>query len=237
MGFFFLGTQGVLRAEDCGVRGYDGNKIVKLDCEVTADPSIPPTSMLRVAIPGPLGGVAIHGLILVDPILSSGVPNPIASNFRVSYTSSSTVVIKAISFIPSVIATCEDLQMVGFHPAYPLTENYTLPSGGLDCSATDPSKWGTSQYAGKLWELGYDGRYGSNGKDGVPREGDDKGSAVETALSSANLGVQGFRPIGKEVSYSGTSSGGLVGIGSSITLKNSYSSVSVTGGERWRSCR
>ena len=96
-------------AEDCGLRGYDGTDIVKLDCE--PDGTTPP-SPLRIRT-----STGIHGIKLVD--LTSPA-SPEAAKFRVRYTGASgNAVIKAIGLVPISISSCEELQMIGFHPKYP----------------------------------------------------------------------------------------------------------------------
>ena len=82
---FCSAFQSLLRAEDCGIRGYDGSAIVKLDCEV----SPPAPSALRVAIKSG-SGTEMRSLTLVDPKIpgpvSGLIDNPAASKFRVSYS-------------------------------------------------------------------------------------------------------------------------------------------------------
>ena len=189
-------------AEDCGVRGYDGGSaILKFDCQDAATFATSP-SPLRVSVTQN-GTTTIRGIILVDPETSPGVPNPLASKFRVRYTDTSAFpnvdVIKAIGYIPPGISTCEELQMIGYHPNYPVTGTYKL-STDISCSLTNPAMQGSidcskaSSTPGSLWKCGYAARF-PNGVDGIPGGGDDPGSAVATALSQTNLGTQGFKPI------------------------------------------
>ena len=185
-------------AEDCGVRGYDGGSaILKFDCQDAATFATSP-SPLRVSVTQN-GTTTIRGIILVDPETSPGVPNPLASKFRVRYTDTSAFpnvdVIKAIGYIPPGISTCEELQMIGYHPNYPVTGAYKL-STDISCSLTNPANQGSidcsraSSTPGSLWKCGYAARF-PNGADGIPSSGDENLSS----LSLANLGTLGFMPI------------------------------------------
>lgn len=193
--------QSLLRAEDCGIRGYDGSNIVKLDCEV----SPPAPSALRVAIKSG-SGTEMRSLTLVDPKIpgpvSGFIDNPAASKFRVSYSESSQTVIKAIGLISAGISTCEELQMIGYHPDYSASSMQL--GSDIDCSKTNPAAAPfncsvTPTPPGSLWQCGYAARY-PNGFDEIALTSDDpvvsgSPSTVATSLSLANLGPQGFRPL------------------------------------------
>jgi len=146
---------------------------------------------------------------------------PNASKFRVRYydTTKSEAAIKAIGKILPGITTCEELQMIGYHPKYPANGNYPL-GGDIPCEATNPSNWTNPEYANKLWQLGYAVRYGPNGFDGQPGGGDDSlpvASSVATALAVGNLGFYGFKPFGNSTTkFSGTFDG------KSKIIKNLY---------------
>lgn len=178
----FSAWPGIAFADDCGARGYDGTAIVKLDCEPAGTT---PSSRLKVRT-----AAGIRGLRLVDPETATGVPNPNASKFRVRYTDTSgKAVIKAIGMISlsSNIASCEELQMIGNHPAYPANGKYKM-GADIDCSATNPSN---PRHAASLWGKGYYAFYKGRGFDGVAGNADDK----IDALSLASLGTKGFRSI------------------------------------------
>lgn len=179
------GWQGMSLADDCGVRGYDGTHIIKFDCEPAAPAS---TSRLKVRI-----STGVRGIKLVDPGTSG------ASKFRVRYTDTSVYpnadVIKAIGYVlPDGMFACEELQMIGYHPAYSLSGVYKLGSD-IDCSATNPAN---VNYATSLWGMGYYEFYKHKGFDGIAgvnpttRLNDDN----VASLSLANLGAKGFKPIG-----------------------------------------
>ena len=199
---FCSAFQSLLRAEDCGIRGYDGSAIVKLDCEV----SPPAPSALRVAIKSG-SGTEMRSLTLVDPKIpgpvSGLIDNPAASKFRVSYSESSQTVIKAIGLISAGISTCEELQMIGYHPDYSASSMQL--GSDIDCSKTNPAAATafdcsvTPTPPGSLWTCGYAARY-PKGFDEIAPTSDDpvvsgSPSTVATSLSLANLGPQGFRPL------------------------------------------
>ena len=177
-------------AEPCGLRGYDGGtKIVEIDCQTAADFANTPSS-LRVRLPSG----AIRGILLVDPG-TVAAPNPAASKFRIHYTKSTGPVISAIAKVRPGISSCEELQMIGFHPDYPITgKNYELAQD-IDCSATNPANWSNPLYANKLWQVGYSVRYGGkgfNGKTDVPRT-----TGYDDDLPDlGDLGEKGFHPLG-----------------------------------------
>jgi|GEM_PF-3523941 uncharacterized protein (TIGR02145 family) len=81
------------------------------------------------------------------------------------------------------ISTCEELQMIGFHPAYPYDGNYQLATN-IDCSATNPS---SPTHATSLWGMGYEAYYGGKGFDGAVGTSDD--------AIGLDLGLKGFKPI------------------------------------------
>lgn len=179
----FLAFCPLLRADDCGLRGYDGNEILKLDCEDSASS----TSQLRVTTQTG----EVRGLKLVE----TNAPN--ASKFRVRYSDASgNPVIKAIGFIPVGISSCEELQLIGFHPNYALSKDYNLATD-IDCSTTNPANQASincsmaSTTPGSLWKCGYTARF-PNGYDKIPASGDENLSA----LNLSALGSKGFKPIG-----------------------------------------
>lgn len=175
----FSAWPGTVRAEDCGVRGRDGADIVKFDC----DPAIPSsTSRLKVRT-----STGVRGIKLVDPGASG------ASKFRVRYTDTSvypnTDVIKAMGKISANgISTCEELQMIGYHPDYSSSGTYKL-GADIDCSATNPA---SSSYKLSLWEIGYDAYYQGKGYDGIGGTSDDS----IPALALTRLKGKGFAPFG-----------------------------------------
>lgn len=182
------------RADDCGLRGYDGTAIIKFNCET----SEPPTSQLRVTTPTG----ATRGITLVEET------NPSASKFRVRLNDGT---IKAIGYItPGSISSCEELQMIGYHPSYPLDRDYTL-GDNINCSATNPDLDPDTkvprnpQYIGSLWQLGYNVYYEGKGFDGNAETTNDNSL---TALDAAELGTKGFKPIGE---YSKPFTGSLDG--------------------------
>ncbi|MDD5226403.1 MAG: GLUG motif-containing protein [Candidatus Omnitrophica bacterium] len=182
---FLCGLCGPLRAEDCGLRGYDGGaEVLKLDCQDAATFATSP-SPFQIR----LSSGEIRGIKLVDPASAN------ASKFRVRYydTALGSDMIMAVGYILPGIASCEELQMIGFHPQYPVSGTYAL-GADIDCSATNPS---SPNYAGSLWQLGYAARY-PDGFDGIPANGDE-GIA---ALSLAD--AKGWQPIG---GFSGTLDG------------------------------
>jgi hypothetical protein len=98
------------------------------------------------------------------------------------------------------ISSCEELQMIGYHPAYPANGNYKVapisPATTIDCSATDITTIDCTvpTTPGCLWEVGYFARFGPNGKDGKVGGGDDATDQIATDLG-ANLQDKGFKPI------------------------------------------
>jgi hypothetical protein len=91
------------------------------------------------------------------------------------------------------VSSCEELQMISYHPAYLNGDTYVLATD-IDCSATDPSD---PDHAASLWGLGYAARY-PNGFDGVAGNNPATGFNDDNIalLSLANLGAKGFRPLG-----------------------------------------
>ncbi len=166
---------GLCRADDCGLRGFDGNQIVHFECEEGT-----PTSRFRVTTPSG----ETRGVVLVD------IDQPGASRFRVRYNEADgTPVIKALGHISPGIAidSCEELQMIGYLKAYPLDASYHL-SQDIDCAATNPTN---SAHSKSLWGLGYATRF-PKGWDGKAESGDE--SVPELAYNQ--LGNNGFKPIG-----------------------------------------
>ena len=93
-------SQSSLRAEDCGIRGYDGMNIIKFDCQ----PAGATTSPLQVRIPptllNPQGEV--RGIVLVDETATN------KSKFRVSVPNGTGgTLIKALGIVanPTLDAT------------------------------------------------------------------------------------------------------------------------------------
>ena len=177
---------------DCGVRGNDGGtEVVKLECEDAT------TSTSPFRVKGSDGG--IWALSLVETNATT------ASNFRVRYydTAASQDVIKALGSIPPgiPISSCEELQMIGYHPAYPRDGIYVLtpapPETTIDCSATNSANWSNPKYENQLWQLGYYERFNHKGLDGIagvnPATG--KNDDNISQLSLAELGGKGFQPI------------------------------------------
>ena len=169
-------------AEDCGLRGYDGTEIVKFNCE----PAAATTSPLQVRTPS-----GIRGIVLVDESAA------VKSKFRARLPDGT---IKALDIVG--ITTCEELQMIGFHPKYPSSKNYKLGQD-IDCAATNPANWTNPAYANQLWQLGYAARF-PKGFDGASGSGDEN----LTALNLSALGANGFKPIGDATApFSGTLDG------------------------------
>lgn len=158
-------------AEDCGLRGFDGQKIVKFNC---ADSS---SSQLRVTTPGG----KTRGITLVEENDSSATP------FRVRLNDNT---IQALGRLPPEISitSCEELQMIGYHPNFPLNGIYTLTQD-IDCSATKSS---SSTYGAGLWKLGYAAFYNNKGYDAIEASGDE----ILDELKPTELGMKGFKPIG-----------------------------------------
>lgn len=166
---------GLCRADDCGLRGFDGNQIVHFECEEGT-----PTSRFRVTTPSG----ETRGVVLVD------IDQPGASRFRVRYNEADgTPVIKALGHISPGIAidSCEELQMIGYLKAYPLDASYHL-SQDIDCAATNPTN---SAHSKSLWGLGYAARF-PKGWDGKAESGDENVPELEVK----QLGEGGFKPLG-----------------------------------------
>jgi len=178
-GLMLICFSGLSQAADCRLRAFDGDKIEVLNCE----PDTLSTSPFRVMDPG---GV-FWRISLVTPG-STG-----ATKVRVAYTdpASGTTKIKAVGFTFTGAAShCEELQLIGYHPSYPLNQDYNL-SEDVDCSATNPT---SPAYERSLWQLGYAARF-PDGVDGVPNSDDDT-DEIKNALSQGELGAQGFKPLG-----------------------------------------
>lgn len=190
-------------ADDCGLHGYDGTQIVQFDCQDAITFAASPSPLQIHTPPTPSNPQGdIRGITLVDP------STPGASKFRVRYkdTVSGNDKIMALGRVPITISSCEELQMIGFHPAYPANGVYQLGSD-IDCSAT---YYGSPTYATSLWGLGYAARF-PYGFDGIPDTADDN----LPALSSVALGASGFLPIPSTL-Y-GTFSGTLDGRGKVVS--------------------
>jgi len=108
---------------------------------------------------------------------------------------------KCSPYYANGINDCEELQMIGNHPSYPLSQAYRInpiPERNfghnyIDCSATKPSNWANPTYVNFLWENGYSIRF-PNGYDGIAGNADDSIPSLEVGL----LGSKGFKPIGTQ---------------------------------------
>ena len=152
--------------EDCGARGFDGTEVVKFACETVGTT---PASPIQVHTSS-----GMRGLALVDTTSAD------ATKFRVRLANGTIMAIATLG-----ITTCEELQMIGNHPDYPLDKDYKL-SEDIDCSATNPS---SPNHATSLWGMGYAAYYSGKGFDGVAGTADD-------TITELNDLTSGFRPIG-----------------------------------------
>ena len=153
------------------LRGFDGSNIIEFNCQ----PANATTSALRVTLPdGTLRGISL-------------VPaSEATSKFRVRLSNTIMALSSAI-----IINTCEELQLIGYHPAYPLNETYQLGQD-IHCEATNPAN---SSFANRLWQVGYAVWYGGKGKNGKTDVLGDPG--YDDALPALEgLGSKGFKPIG-----------------------------------------
>ena len=213
-------------AEPCGVRGYQGGTdgIVEIDCQTASDFANNPSS-LHVRLPSG----AIRGILLVDPTLVGGAANPAASKFRVRFNHAvNGPQLKAMAKIVAGISECEELQMIGYHTRYPANGPYELAD--TNCVGTDSNSdlyksiscAAAATTKDSLWKCGYAARF-PNGYKGVKQITADENATI-AALSQAQLGAQGFKPL----VFSGTFNGNSKRI-TGLTINRSTNSIGFFG--------
>ncbi len=188
--FFFLSLFFVsfphAYATDCGLRYYDGDKIVGLNCESLKLTNSP----LRVRT-----STGIWGITHVD------LDHPLATKLHFAYRNPSTgaTVLRAAARTGEgneiLLSSCEEFQLIGLINAFPATGKTYLLTQDLDCSSTNPSNAG---FGGSLWGKGYNQFFEGVGYDGVPGTSDDSGPSL----------AEGWSPLGQTTPISGTIDGG-----------------------------